>query len=384
MTISNDEEGMRAALNWSARGRGHTSPRPSVGCVIVQGGEIIGGGHTQPGHGNPHAEVMALRLARGSQAGTSGATAYVTLEPCSHTGTTPPCTHALLEAGIARVVVGVRDPNREIDGRGIAFLRAHGIEVREAVLELECALAQDHFLTHIFYGRPFITLKLAASLDGRIAASDGTSQWISGEAARAHVHTLRADHDAVLCGIETVLQDDARLSVRGSKTTKQPLRIVLDSRARLADFEGAIWKQDAPLLIAIDKNASSEAREKLLRKSGAGSTVEFDRTPFGLDLRALLAELYRREIGSVLVEGGARVATSFLRAGLVDKIEWFASPVLLGSGRNALAPFGVETLADAIRLRDVQIKTFENDALFSGYTRALPGTRAFAEENAKP
>ncbi|HEX8550236.1 MAG TPA: bifunctional diaminohydroxyphosphoribosylaminopyrimidine deaminase/5-amino-6-(5-phosphoribosylamino)uracil reductase RibD [Abditibacteriaceae bacterium] len=375
MKILTDDDGMRAALAWSAKGRGRTSPRPSVGSVLVRDGEILGGGHTQPGDGNPHAEVMALRAVREAGLSPAGATAYVTLEPCSHVGTTPPCTVALKEAGIVRVVTGVRDPNAAVDGRGFEFLRAAGIEVREAVLEIECARAQDHFLTHIFYSRPFVTVKLAATLDGRIAAADGSSQWISGESARAHVHALRADHDAVLCGIETVLQDNARLSVRGVETPKQPLRVVLDSHARLAEFDGEIFAQDAPLLVAVSSEAASDAREKL--QSKGATTVEIDRTSHGLDLSHLLRELYAHGVYSVFVEGGARVATSFLRADLCDKVEWFSSPVLLGNGRSALEDFGVSTLGEAIRLRDVQTQTFENDVLISGYTRALPGTRDF-------
>jgi diaminohydroxyphosphoribosylaminopyrimidine deaminase/5-amino-6-(5-phosphoribosylamino)uracil reductase len=375
MTIRTDEDGMRAALAWSARGRGTTSPRPSVGSVIVRDGEILGGGHTQPGDGNPHAEIMALRAVREAGFDATGATAYVTLEPCSHFGTTPPCTHALREAGIARVVCGVRDPNWEINGRGFQFLREAGIEVVESVLERECARAQDHFLTHIYYGRPFVTIKLAATLDGRIAARDGTSQWITGESARAHVHALRADHDAVLCGVETVLQDDARLSVRGIENTKQPLRVVLDSDARLGAFGGAIFSEATPLLVAVGKGIDKRAKENIEKRGG--STVEIDRTLHGLDLAHLLAELRARKVFSVLIEGGARVATSFLRAGLCDKIEWFASPVLLGSGRSALEDFGIGTLANAPRLRDVQIQTFQNDVLLSGYTRPLPGTSDF-------
>jgi riboflavin biosynthesis protein RibD len=241
---------------------------------------------------------MALRAAREAGRDIKGATAYVTLEPCSHVGTTPPCTLALKEAGIARVVCGVRDPNPAIDGRGIAFLRASGIKVFEGVLEAECARAQDHFLTHIFYARPFVTLKLAASLDGRIAASDGTSQWISGEAARAHVHLLRADHDAVLCGVETVLQDNARFNRARHSNEQAAAAYRSRSEARLAGFDGAIWNESLPLLVAVGKNASAGAREEIGGKNG--STVEIDRTPHGLDLHQLMRELYAREYAASL------------------------------------------------------------------------------------
>ena len=231
--IRSDEDGMRAALQQSARGRGFTSPRPSVGCVLVQNGKIIGGGHTQPGDGNPHAEVMALRDAAACHASTRGATAYVTLEPCSHIGTTPPCTNVLIEAGIARVVCGIRDPNPEIDGRGYAQLRAAGIEVVEEFLRDECFRAQDDFLFHIVHKKPLVTLKSAVSLDGKIALQNGESQWISGEESRRRAHLLRHENDAVLVGIETVLHDDPQLGVRLPGTWKQPRRIVLDSRGRI-------------------------------------------------------------------------------------------------------------------------------------------------------
>lgn len=381
MTIRTDEDGMRAALAWSARGRGTTSPRPSVGCVIVRDGEVLSGGHTQPGDGNPHAEVTALNTAAAAGIDVKGATAYVTLEPCCHTGTTPPCTVALHEAGIARVVTGVRDPNVEVDGQGFAYLRAAAIEVLDGVLETECARAQDHFLTHIFHARPFVTLKLAATLDGRIAAADGTSQWISGEAARRHVHEMRADHDAVLCGVETVLQDNARLTVRGVPLRKTPpVRVVLDSKARLANFDGELFQDDAPVIIAVGRDVPPAVREQLEARGASVSTIELDAHSYGLDLEQLLGVLYARGIFSVFVEGGARTATSFLRGGLVDKIEWFVAPVLLGSGRSALEEFGVGTLQDAPRLRDVQTQAFGADVLISGYTRALPGTREFMRQ----
>lgn len=376
MTIHTDEDGMRAALAWSARGRGTTSPRPSVGCVLVRGGEILSGGHTQPGDGNPHAEVTALRAAAAAGIDVRGATAYVTLEPCSHTGTTPPCTIALHQAGIARVVTGVRDPNIEVDGRGFAYLRAKGIEVVPGVLETECARAQDHFLTHIFYARPFVTLKLAATLDGRIAAADGTSKWISSAAARRQVHAMRADHDAVLCGVETVLQDNARLTVRDAPVRKQPVRVVLDSLARLANFEGDLFTDDSPIVVAVGRDVDAGTRQRLAGR-GAVSVVELDANADGLDLQQLQAVLYARGIFSVFVEGGARTATSFLRAGLVDKVEWFVSPILLGSGRSAVEGFGVGTLAEAPRLRDVLVTVLDADVLVSGYTRSLPGTADF-------
>jgi len=226
-----DEKWMREALSWSWRGRGWTSPRPSVGAVLVRDGQILGGGHTQRGDGTPHAEVMALRAAREAGFDVAGASAYVTMEPCSHFATTPPCSDALIEAGVARVVVGVLDPNPLVAGRGFTKMRAAGIEVVEGVLAAECARAQEDFLHHIVHRTPFVTLKSAVSLDGKIALNSGQSKWITNSQSRERSHLMRHHHDAVLVGIETVLADNPRLDVRLEGRFKQPARIVWTRRA---------------------------------------------------------------------------------------------------------------------------------------------------------
>lgn len=388
-TIHNDEEGMRAALVWSLRGRGLTSPRPSVGCVIVRDGEILGGGHTQPGDGNPHAEVTAIRSAIAAGHDLTGATAYVTLEPCSHTGTTPPCTSALIAAGIARVVAGVRDPNRLIDGRGYNLLREAGIEVVEGLLEEECAQAQDHFLKFIATGKPFVTLKCAVSLDGKIATARGESQWITGEAARERGHHLRAEHDAILVGSNTVLADNPLLNVRladdsgrtAGLVRKQPARIVLNSSAGLADQAPHLRLFDTPIdagpvIIAVAPDAPAEKRTVFTE---AGARVLEVGAPAGkIDLEILLAQLPAQGFYSVLIEGGAQVAASALEAGIVDKVIFFIAPVLIGGdGLDALAAFGVQQLADAPRLLHVQNERLGEDIMISGYTRPLPGTKEY-------
>jgi len=374
MRIENDEQGMRAALEWSARGRGTTSPRPSVGCVLVLRGEIIGGGHTQRGDGNPHGEVMALRAARESGHDTRGATAYVTLEPCSHFGTTPPCTDTLIEAGIARVVAGVRDPNPMIDGRGYQVLREAGIEVIEDFMQPECARAQDHFLKYITTGLPFVTLKIAASLDGKIATKSGESQWISSPASRQRAHQLRADHDAVLVGANTVLADNPSLNVRLESSKRQPARIVLDSRGRLAQkaSEFGVFKtvpEFGRTFVAATEEISDEARAVF--DSCGAQTVVAPSQDGRVDLAELMKVLPSHQIYSALIEGGSQVAASALKAGIVDKIVFFIAPIILGSdGLNALAPLGIENLKDAPRLFGVQIEQIENDAMISGYTSA--------------
>lgn len=364
MTAPEDEKWMREALAWSWRGKGWTSPRPSVGAVLVQNGQVIGGGHTQRGHGTPHAEIMALRAAREAGFAVRGATAYVTLEPCSHFATTPPCCDALIEAQIARVVVGVYDPNPLVAGRGFSKMRAAGIEVVEGVLAGECARAQDDFLHHIVQGTPFVTLKSAVSLDGKIALNNGQSQWITGEQSRQRAHLLRHHHDAVLVGIETVLADNPRLDVRLEGHFKQPARIVLDSTGRLP-LDARIW-DDAPQLIVAVAKASASRIEKLCER---GATV----LEIAADARGhiawpdLLQQLYAQNIASVLIEGGARVAGSAINARVVQKVAFFVAPLLMGEGKSALSGFEIGDLRAALRLRDVKSESLGDDVLIEGY-----------------
>lgn len=364
-----DEKWMREALSWSWKGKGWTSPRPSVGCVLVRDGRIIGGGHTQKGNGQPHAEVMALRDATKS-GGARGATAYVTLEPCSHFATTPPCSDALVEAGIMRVVAGVTDPNPAVAGQGFGKLRAAGVEVVQGVLAEDCARSMDEFLFSIGRKTPFVCLKSASSLDGKIALSSGESKWITGTEARAYGHRLRHFADAILVGIETVLADDPQLSVRLDEPATQPIRLVLDSSARLP-LNVKIW-QDAPaLIIAVSTQAP---RERIERLQSLGATIiECERDERGLAWQPMLEELHRRQIVSLLIEGGARVAASALRAGVVDKVAWFVAPMLIGEGKSALDGFALARLGEAPRLELVQTKQLGMDVLVEGYLKSVPG-----------
>lgn len=371
-TREQDEFWMRQALEWSARGKGWTSPRPSVGCVLVRDGELIGGGHTQPGDGQPHAEVMALRAAAEAfpEQKSVGATAYVTLEPCSHWGTTPPCCDALLREGVIRVVVGIKDPNPLVAGRGLRRMHEEGVEVLEGVLADECRRTHEDFLKHIVSGRPFVTLKSAMSLDGKIALSSGESKWITGTAARERGHLLRHQSDVVAVGIETVLADDPQLSVRLEGRWKQPARLVLDGQARLP-LEGRIW-QDAPqLLVAVGPDAA-ESRLKALEQNGA-TILRVGRDNNGhLDWEQILSELYARRLCSILIEGGARVAGSALAAGIVDKVVLFQAPILIGAGREALSGFEVPNLGQAPRLWDVQVERVGEDIMLTGYLGEPP------------
>lgn len=368
-TPSDDEKWMREALKWSYRGKGFTSPRPSVGAVIVRDNQILGGGHTQSGDGTPHAEVMALRQARENGFDTRGAMAFVTLEPCSHFATTPPCTLALIEAGIARVVTGVIDPNPLVAGRGFAQLRAAGVEVREGVLQTECARAQDDFLFHITHKMPFVTLKSAVSLDGKIALNNGQSKWISGAQSRERAHLLRHYHDAVLVGIETVLADDPRLDVRLEGRFTQPARIVLDSTGRLP-LDARIWNE-APRLFIATSDASPQKMKEWREKGATVLPIEPDSTEFEargfIGWKPLLNALYVAGIHSVLIEGGARVAGSALGAGIVQKAAFFVAPIFVGVGKSALGDFEIGDLQEAPRLRDVAVERLGDDVLVEGY-----------------
>ncbi|PQV64869.1 diaminohydroxyphosphoribosylaminopyrimidine deaminase [Abditibacterium utsteinense] len=358
-----DEKWMREALKWSYRGKGWTSPRPSVGAVIVKDGHVLGGGHTQTGDGTPHAEVMALRQTRDNGFDSRGASAYVTLEPCSHFATTPPCCDTLIAAGISRVVTGVIDPNPLVAGRGLQKMRAAGIEVREGVLERECARAQDDFLHHIRHQSPFVTLKSAVSLDGKIALNNGQSKWITGEKSREKAHLLRHYHDAVLVGIETVLADNPRLDVRLEGRWKQPVRVVLDSSGRLP-LNARIWENAPQLIVATCRATPQKMKE--LRDNGA-TVLEIEPNSNGeMGWKSLLDALYAAGIYSILVEGGARVAGSALRSGIVQKASFFVAPLFIGAGKSALSGFEIDDLKAAPRLRDVVSEQLGDDLWIEG------------------
>ncbi|MET9432086.1 bifunctional diaminohydroxyphosphoribosylaminopyrimidine deaminase/5-amino-6-(5-phosphoribosylamino)uracil reductase RibD [Streptomyces sp. NPDC003036] len=329
---------MHRALALAARGLGSTSPNPVVGCVILDasGHEVGAGWHERAG--GPHAEIHALR-----QAGVlaRGGTAYVTLEPCNHTGRTGPCAQALIEAGIARVVYAVADPNPQATG-GADTLRAAGIEVVPGVLAAEAEAGNAAWLTSVRLGRPYVLWKYAATLDGRIAAQDRTSRWISSPESRADVHRLRAEADAVVVGAGTARADDPHLAVRGIEGAVQPLRVVVDTEATAVKPGARVLDDAAPTLIAVAEDAETHLPEAVrLPRSADGR---------GLSVPALLAALHDRGVRSVLLEGGPTLAGAFVAAGAVDKVVAYLAPVLLGAGPAALADAGITTLTDALRL----------------------------------
>jgi len=340
---------MRAALTLAHRGLGRVAPNPAVGCILVKDGRVVGRGWTQPG-GRPHAETEALGRA-GDRA--HGATAYVSLEPCSHHGETPPCVEALIAAGIARCVVASGDPDVRVAGRGLKRLREAGVEVTEGVLAEAAEEVNAGFLLRVREGRPLVILKLATTLDGRIATSAGESHWITGEAARAHSHLLRASHDAVMVGGGTALADDPRLDVRlPGLEDRAPLRVVLDGRLQLpASHDLAARAGSQPTLLFTRTGQLPDRRRALVDEGVEVLEVEMEGEDL-LPVADVLQALGQRGVTRLLVEGGGRLAASLFRAQLVDRLVWFHAPgVIGGDGVPAVAGFGLESLAERPRFQ---------------------------------
>jgi diaminohydroxyphosphoribosylaminopyrimidine deaminase / 5-amino-6-(5-phosphoribosylamino)uracil reductase len=337
---------MGRAIELAARGLGTTSPNPVVGCVLLDaGGAVVGEGfHAYAG--GPHAEIVALCQA-GDRA--RGGTAVVTLEPCDHTGRTGPCTEALISAGIARVVIGVQDPNPVASG-GAETLRSAGVQVEAGVRRSEAEAGNIAWLTAVRRERPYLIWKFAATLDGRSAAADGSSMWITSESARTDVHKLRSTVDAIIVGVGTVLADDPRLTVRNLHTG--------ELATRKSPLGGALAIRQ-PLRVVVDSSGRTPADARV--RDGAAPTwvataAEVGSGPDGrVSLPALLAELHRRDVRAALLEGGPRLAGAFLAAGLVDKVVGYVAPKLLGAGPAALLDAGVDTIADAVDLEVVDV-----------------------------
>ncbi|MEI2807865.1 bifunctional diaminohydroxyphosphoribosylaminopyrimidine deaminase/5-amino-6-(5-phosphoribosylamino)uracil reductase RibD [Albidovulum sp.] len=359
MSAEEDRRHMAHALGLARRGLGRVWPNPAVGCVLVAGSRVIGRGFTRPG-GRPHAETVALEAA--GQA-ARGATAYVTLEPCAHHGRTPPCAEALAAAGVARVVTAIEDPDPRVSGRGHAMLRTAGVDVTERVLEGEARALQRGFLTRVTFCRPMVTLKLAASLDGRIATASGESRWITGPEARARVHAMRAAHDAVMVGAGTARADDPMLTVRGLGVAHQPLRVVaartldLDPGGNLGRSarEVPLWLVHGPAAPAAARAAWTDTGARLIEVAEAAGA---------LDPGAILAALGAAGLTRVFCEGGGQFAASLLGAGLVDEIALFTAGLALGAdARPALGALGLGALAAAPRFRLAGVEQIGADTL---------------------
>ena len=360
---------MRRALDLAAQGRGRVEPNPMVGCVVARGAEIVGEGyHTR--YGAPHAEVEALRVA-GKRA--AGATAYVTLEPCCHHGKTPPCTDALLAAGVARVVYAMDDPFPLVAGGGAARLRAAGMEIESGVHADEARRLNAPYLKLLTKKRPWVVAKWAMTLDGKLAAASGDSRWISGEAARSVVHALRGRCDAVVVGAGTAAADDPLLTVRlpqGASPARTPLRIVVDDRATLRlDSQLARTAHDVPVLIAVAAAAPTE-QVAALRAAGC-EVVELSGTSRAERLAQLLDELGRRRFTNILVEGGGTLLGALFDLGEVDEVHAFIAPKLIGGAQatTPLAGAGLAKMAEARALDDVEIRQLGGDVYLSGRVR---------------
>ncbi len=362
LTRLTDEAYMQRALELALEAEGNTSPNPMVGCVLVDDdGNIVGEGYHHKA-GQAHAEVNALADAK---AAAKGATAYVTLEPCSHYGRTGPCCVALARAGIRRVVAACTDPNPKVAGQGLEYLRLQGIEVETGVCEKQALRQNERFFTWITKKRPFITLKYAMTLDGKIATASGDSKWITGEEARTYAHRLRRQHDAVLVGIGTVLADDPELTTRLVQG-KNPVRVVLDSRLRIS-LMASVLNPAADTIIFASEEADAVKAEAL----AALPNVEVVRVPAascGLCVTRVVQELAQRGITSVLVEGGSEVHGAFFDAGLVDRVCAFIAPKLIGGARAVTPVGGVgKGLVEAgWQLREVETIALGQDVLLTG------------------
>ncbi len=343
---------MSEALDLARAMLGLTTPNPAVGCVIVRNGEpteIVGRGATAIG-GRPHGETNALAEA-GARA--RGATAYVTLEPCAHQGQTPPCARALVDAGVARVVVGCRDPYPPVRGRGIAILRAAGIDVTEGALEDQCLNLNEGFFMRVTRGRPFITLKLATSLDGRIAAEGGDSRWISSPESRTLVHRWRREADVVMVGAATVIADNPRLTCR-LEDGRDPIRVIIDGRLRTpADAKIFRQRSKAPTILVTTTANRAKAEHLHAKRRGGGNSLEIlpmKSTGGKVDLMTLMHEFGGRGWSKVLLEGGAHLAAAALAAGIVDRVAFFVAPRILGCGLPAVEGLMSRKVRSSVRL----------------------------------
>ncbi len=367
MTVAADEPAMQRALELAARGLDGTDPNPRVGCVLIRGGEVVGEGWHERA-GEPHAEVHALRAA-GERA--RGATAYVSLEPCSHFGRTPPCVHELIAAGVARVVYATEDPNPLVHGNGVAALAQAGIEVLGGVLAAQAQALNPGFFRRMQTGLPWVRVKLAASLDGRTALADGESRWITGEAARADVQRFRARSSVILSSSGTVLADDPALTARAPGVTRQPLRVVLDTELRVPP-EARVYGAEAPSMVFT---ASGDAeRRAALRDRGVRVETMPRAETGGLQLPLVLRRLGELQANEVWVEAGARLSGALLRSQLVDELIIYLAPSLLGPQARALVQLpAISALADRLQLEYRQVERIGEDLRVAAIPRPGPG-----------
>jgi len=365
--MTDHEHYMQMAIDLAAQARGFTSPNPCVGAVVVKDGRIVGQGFHRAA-GCPHAEVEALNDA-GEDA--RGATIYVRLEPCNHFGKTPPCTHKILECGIRKVVAGCMDPNPDVCGGGLQYLADHGVEVVSGVLEQKAEALIEDFIWYIRNRTPFVTLKCAATLDGRISTVTGDSKWITCEKSRAFGHRLRHESDAILIGSGTLHADDPSLTARIKDfRAKDPLRVILDTNLTIKHNAKVLTQEsDAQTLIVSGPDASYD--KKIMLEDMGAVVIDVPLGDKGLDLNALMVKLGQMSVSSLLIEGGGTVAGSALRTGIVNRVMYFMAAKFLG-GNDGTAVFcgpGPKLIKDAFELENVEIRRFDSDILVQGYLK---------------
>ena len=361
---STDEKYMRMALRLAEKARGRTSPNPLVGAVVVKNGRIIGRGYHKKA-GMPHAEAVALQKAG---AAAEGATLYVTLEPCSHTDKrTPPCALAVKQSRIRRVVIAMIDPNPKVSGGGVRILEAAGIEVTTGVLEEEAKRMNEAYRKHVTAGMPFVTLKIAQTLDGKIATASGESRWITGAEARNEAHRLRDGNEAILVGINTVLKDDPSLTTR-IPGGRDPIRVIVDSRLRIPLHAKVLTQRSSAGTVIATIAGAPAAKKRKLQQAGV-EVLAVKGVKGSLDLRDLMRKLGKAGIMSVLIEGGSEINASALQAGIVDKVVLFMAPTLM-TGKDSLSSIGglsPSKPSKSVRLRDVTVARAGNDLVVVGY-----------------
>jgi diaminohydroxyphosphoribosylaminopyrimidine deaminase/5-amino-6-(5-phosphoribosylamino)uracil reductase len=365
-----DVKWMKRALRLAEKGRGRTSPNPMVGAILVKDGKVVGEGYHARA-GEAHAEILAIRKA-GEEA--RGSTLYLNLEPCTHYGRTPPCAPVVIEAGVKRVVIGMEDPNPLVKGKGVGNLKSAGLDVVVGILEQECRRLNEAFCKYILKKEPFTILKVAATLDGKIATRKGDSKWISGEASRRYVHRLRDQVDGIVVGIGTILKDDPMLTVR-IKGGRDPYRIILDSRLRIPEKAKVIGTSPSKTIVATTELAPKEKVERL-EKNGIRVLI-FDSKQGRVHLKPCLSKLGEMGMISLLVEGGSQVNGSFLDEGLIDKLILIFSPKVIGD-KQALGIFegkGVTTLKEAIPLNGLRVRRIGEDIVLEGYVKPLSSDR---------
>ncbi|MDY6987163.1 MAG: bifunctional diaminohydroxyphosphoribosylaminopyrimidine deaminase/5-amino-6-(5-phosphoribosylamino)uracil reductase RibD [Thermodesulfobacteriota bacterium] len=364
-STSMDEAYMRMALSLAEGGRGWTSPNPMVGAVVVKEGQVVGRGFHRAA-GGPHAEIYALKEAG---EGARGATLYVTLEPCNHTGRTPPCTEAILDSGIQRVVAGMRDPNPGVTGKGLDFLSSKGLDVCVGVCEKDCRRLNEFFIKYVTTGLPFVILKCASTLDGRIATRTGDSKWITNELSRQFVHGLRHAVDAIMVGIGTVVKDNPQLTTRleGLKGS-DPIRIVLDSRLSIPPEAKLLHLSSHSDTLLVTSPSILPQKKSLLERPGV-RLLAVECHEGQIDLKALMKALGEMGITSLLIEGGSHVNGTAMRAGIVDKICMFFAPKICGGhdGVPICTGPGVEFMEKSMTLKDISVRRFQDDVMIQGY-----------------